>query len=103
LRKPDHSGLRLGRAENAGMNSVRNGEVIFDLAVNADTVHGRAGDTGEVTRRTVHAGKGRVRTKYACDGLAAAPHNAASGAISNHTEAVVRKFALFGVVLESNV
>src|SRR5215469_8591136 len=70
------------------MEKVPNGNVIFDLAVNADAVDRRAGDTGEIARRAVHASVGRARAKQACDGLAAAPHDATGGAISNHTEVV---------------
>jgi len=36
---------------------------MFDLAVNADAVDRRAGDTGEILRRPVDAGEGRVRAK----------------------------------------
>src|SRR5262249_21423108 len=88
LRDPPYSGWRQRRAEDPGMEKGRNGNVIFDLAVNADVVDRRAGDTGVPARRAVHASIGRVRAKQACDGLAAAPHDATGEAISNHTPAV---------------
>ena len=99
LRIPEYSGLRQRRAENPGMDTVWNLKVIFDLAVNAYLVDRRASDTGEIDRRPGHAGKGRVRAKEACRGLAGAPHDATELAISNHTEPVVGESTRTGLLV----
>src|SRR6516165_12287349 len=62
---------------------------MFDLTVNADVVDRRAGDTREFACRAVHARKGRVGAKQACDGRAAAAHDATVNAICNRTPVVV--------------
>jgi hypothetical protein len=85
------------------VQSARSDNVIFELAVNADAVELRAGDTGEITRRAVDAGKGRVRTKQASHGGSATSDHTVGAAVSNHTESVEGKLAVaLGPVCESH-
>src|SRR5262249_54399250 len=66
----------------------------------------RAGDAGEIARRAVHAGKGRIVAKYSSHVGAGASNDAAGPAISDGAEFVDEVAAWLdaaGPVLEGNL